>query len=532
MKGDFLYMKSKIFLLLAASLMVVSCNKATPSSEAPKSSINDSSVVPAASVSSDRGTSSEQKSSSVAPSSAKGSSSAKPSSSSAQPSSSAQQSSSSSASSSTQPLDEAYHAKVRSILLTDEESNPIDLEFDVPREYLSFAHKSTTFNKNLAIEALSFVAAAPYKEELARLYTYHSFDDIYYSEDYDKEQEKDSVLFSLAHKKIGSDDLVVLSLSGYDYQKQWEQNLTIGKEGHHAGFAEGVTKVLPKFLEYLAKYNKPKVFVNGYSRTAAIANLMSTYILDDKVVEESNYYAYLFETPKGVSVENTKEYKSVFNIVNSADLVTYVAPTEYGLKRVGVDIELYSENADAKVKEYNEKLVLPAFTPRNEDPEDESIPNFANDVDFVNFVISYLLKPITDIGDGQKNRDISTRANFVDNIQGDAAYLVSLFFSLPSDVVEDIKTKLSEMGAFGMLGLLSTDGLYNFLTPILNEHNFAYDDAQLKASTNAAVELATQKIALLLLFASEDYKPNLMRLIYFHALETVIPLVFALNTAE
>ena len=83
-----------------------------------------------------------------------------------------------------------------------------------------------------------------------------------------------------------------------------------------------------------------------------------------------------------------------------------------------------------------------------------------------------------------------------------------------------------------MLGLLSTDGLYNFLTPILNEHNFAYDDAQLKASTNAVAELATQKIALLLLFASADYKQNLMRLIDFHALETVIPLVFALNTAE
>lgn len=519
--------------------MVVSCNKATPSSEAPKSSINDSSVVPATSVSSDRGTSSEQKSSSVAPSSAKGSSSsakpsssAQPSSSSSQPSSSAQPSSSSSASSSTQPVDEAYHAKVESMLLSDEEGNPIDVEFDVPREYLSFAHKSTTFNKNLAIEALSFVAAAPYKEELARLYTYHSFDDIVYSEDYDKEQEKDSVLFSLAHKKIGNDDLVALSLSGYNYQKQWEQNLTIGKEGDHEGFMEGVTKVLPVFLDYLAKYNEPKVFVNGYSRTAAIANLMSTFILDDKVVEESNYYAYLFETPKGVSVENTKEYKSIFNIVNSADLVTYVAPTEYGLKRVGVDIELYSENADAKVSEYNEKLVLPAFTPRNEDPEDASIPNFANDIDFVNFVISYLLKPVTDIGDGQQNRDISTRANFVDNIQGDAAYLVSLFFSLPSDVVEDIKTKLSEMGAFGMLGLLSTDGLYNFLTPILNEHNFAYDDAQLKTSTNAVAELATQKIALLLLFASADYKQNLMRLIDFHALETVIPLVFALNTAE
>ena len=519
--------------------MVVSCNKATPSSEAPKSSINDSSVVPAASVSSDRGTSSEQKSSSAAPSSAKGSSSAKPSSSSTQPSSSsvqqsssAQPSSSSSASSSTQPVDEAYHAKVESMLLSDEEGKPIDVEFDVPKEYLSFAHKSTVFNKNLAIEALSFVAAAPYKEELARLYTYHSFDDIYYSEDYDKEQEKDSVLFSLAHKKIGNDDLVALSLSGYNYQKQWEQNLTIGKEGDHEGFMEGVTKVLPVFLDYLAKYNEPKVFVNGYSRTAAIANLMSTFILDDKVVEESNYYAYLFETPKGVSVENTKEYKSIFNIVNSADLVTYVAPTEYGLKRVGVDIELYSENADAKVSEYNEKLVLPAFTAKEADPEDASVPYFTNDIEFVNYVIKYLLEPITEVGEGQQNRDISTRANFVDHIQGPASYLVSLLFSLPSDVMDDLKTKLAAMSMWDMLGLLSTDGLYNFLAPVLTEHNFAFDDDKLKANTNAAIELATQKIALLLLFASEDYKADFKRIIDFHALETVIPLVFALNTAE
>ena len=107
------------------------------------------------------------------------------------------------------------------MLLTDEEGNPIDVEFDVPKEYLSFTNKSSVFSKNLAIEALSFVAAAPYKDVLGELYTYHSFDNIYYSEDYDKEQEKDSVLFSLAHKKMGREDLVVLSLSGYNYKKQW-----------------------------------------------------------------------------------------------------------------------------------------------------------------------------------------------------------------------------------------------------------------------------------------------------------------------
>ncbi len=514
-KGVFRYMKGKILLLLAASFLVVSCNGKPSSSEPIKPSSSDTSETseatsstPSSEQSRESSSSSESKQSSVPTSSS---------------------SSSQSSQSSDPGVDEdAYEMQFDSILLKDKEDKNIHLSYKVPREYLSFAHPSTEFKKELAIEAMSFVVAAPDKDVLNGLYQYHSFDDIFYSEDYEQEEDKDTVLFSLAHKKIGNDDLVALTMSGYKYSHQWENNLTIGKTGNHAGFASGAQKVLPTLIQYLAKYNEPKVFVNGYSRTAAIANLITTYLFDNELVDEANYYAYLFETPKGVSASNEKEYNSVFNIVNSADLVTYVAPTEYGLKRIGKDIELYSDKADEIIQAFNPDLQLGEFKPKPLDPETPEDTHYENDVEFLQFFLNLLLEPVPEVPEDQVSRDLSTREHYVDNIQSEISYFIGLYLSLPDEITAELKNKISELSAFGMLGLLGTDGLYNFITPTLDEHEFVYDPEVLKPACNAVGELAQQKIMAVLVFVSDETKGNLMRLIYFHTLEAVLPLLLAL----
>ena len=514
-KGVFRYMKGKILLLLAASFLVVSCSNKPSSSEPIKPSSSDTSEqseptssTPSSEPSRESSSSSESKQSSV-------------------PSSSS--SSSQSSQSSDPGVDEdAYEMQFDSILLKDKEDKNIHLSYKVPREYLSVAHPSTEFKKELAIEAMSFVVAAPDKDVLNGLYQYHSFDDIFYSEDYEQEEDKDTVLFSLAHKKIGNDDLVALTMSGYKYSHQWENNLTIGKTGNHVGFASGAQKVLPTLIQYLAKYNEPKVFVNGYSRTAAIANIITTYLFDNELVDEANYYAYLFETPKGVSASNEKEYNSVFNIVNSADLVTYVAPTEYGLKRIGKDIELYSNKADEIITNFNSDLVLETFTAQPFDPDYPNDPYYENDLDFAKLFIDSLLEPVTNLPEGEISRDLSTRENYVDNIQSELAYFISLYLSLPDNVTAALKDKLSKMGTLEMLSLLSVDGLYNFIAPVLDEYSFAYDEEVLRPASNAIVGLAQQKLKVLLLLVGEPTKANLLRLVHFHTLEAVLPLLLAL----
>ena len=505
-------MKGKIFLLLAAMSLVVSCNE-KPSSSQPINSTDNSGEA----TSSPSGVTSEG---SVEP----------PSSAPSKESSSSSSSSSSQSSQSTEPGSEedAYEMKFDSILLKDKDNQSIEVNYKIPREYLSFAHPSTEFKKELAIEAMSFVVAAPDKDVLGELYEYHEFDDIFYSEDYELEEDKDTVLFSLAHKKIGNDDLVALTMSGYKYSHQWENNLTIGKTGNHTGFAVGAQKVLPTLIQYLEKYNEPKVFVNGYSRTAAIANIISTYLINNEVVDEANYYAYLFETPKGIDIADEKEYNSVFNIVNSADIVTYVAPTEYGLKRIGKDIELYSNKADEIITNFNSDLVLETFTAQPFDPDYPNDPYYENDLDFAKLFIDSLLEPVTNLPEGERSRDLSTRENYVDNIQSELAYFISLYLSLPDNVTAALKDKLSKMGTLEMLSLLSVDGLYNFIAPVLDEYSFAYDEEVLRPASNAIVGLAQQKLKVLLLLVGEPTKANLLRLVHFHTLEAVLPLLLAL----
>lgn len=504
-------MKGKIFLLLAAMSLVVSCNE-KPSSSQPINSTDNSGEA----TSSPSGVTSEgSEPSSSVPS---------------KESSSSSSSSNSQSSQSTEPGSEedVYEMKFDSILLKDKDNQSIEINYKIPREYLSFAHPSTEFKKELAIEAMSFVVAAPDKDVLGDLYEYHEFDDIFYSEDYELEEDKDTVLFSLAHKKMGNDDLVALTMSGYKYSHQWENNLTIGKTGNHTGFAVGAQKVLPTLMQYLEKYNEPKVFVNGYSRTAAIANIISTYLLNNEVVDEANYYAYLFETPKGIDIADEKEYKSVFNIINSADLVTYVAPTEYGLKRIGKDIELYSDKADEIIANFNPDLQLGEFKPKPQDPDYPEDVYYENDVDFLKFFLNLLLEPVPEAPEGEVSRDLSTREHYVDNIQSEISYFIGLYLSLPDEITAELKDKISELSTFGMLGLLGTDGLYNFITPTLDEHEFVYDPEVLKPACNAVAGLAQQKIMAILVFVSDDTKGNLMRLIYFHTLEAVFPLLLAL----
>lgn len=417
------------------------------------------------------------------------------------------------------------------ILLKDENKNPISIKYDIPKSYLSFDHDSTLFKKELALAAAPFIVYAPNKANIQKVYQFFEFDDIYMSEDYDLEETVNTIKCIIGHKHINDYELINVSVGGYEYMKPWQNNFTIGKTGNHQGFQDGAIKLLPMIISYLNKYkdaSKVKVFINGYSRSAAIVNLVSTLLLDSNTVKEENYYAYLYETPQGVDINNTKEYKSVFNIINSADLITYVAPHEYHLKRAGVDIEIYKDNADELLKAYNDKIDIGRFT-MQEKSESDPKAGFDNDVEFVKFVMNYLLEPVGDNKpENMPSKDISSRENFVDNVQGDIGYVASFALSLPSKVIDAIVDKAKNTPLSDLLMVMQEDGPYNFISPVLDDYKISYDAETLKAKLNGILYLLQQKSNLLFMAMSEDMRANLLRTIYFHTLETVVPLIAAL----
>lgn len=423
---------------------------------------------------------------------------------------------------------ETFSLNFDAILLKDENNNPIKIKYDIPKNYLSFDHDATTFKKELALVAAPFIVYAPEKEDIQKVYQFFEFDDIYMSEDYDLEETVNTIKCIIGHKHINDYELINISVGGYNYMKPWQNNFTIGKNGNHQGFQEGAIKLLPMIINYLNKYkdySKVKVFLNGYSRSAAIANLTASLLIDNNLINENNLYTYLYETPRGIDINNTKEYKSIFNIINSADLITYVAPQEYNLKRVGVDIEIYKENADELLKEFNEQINIGKFTPTANTSETEVSNGFENDIEFVNYFIRYLLEPVDPEYVEVPIKDISTRENFCNNVQDDIGYVASFALSLPTVVINIIIDKVQNKPIGELVLLLQEDGLYNFLKPILDEYQISYDEVALKDKLNGVLYFLQQKSNLLFMAMSEEMRSNILRTIYFHTLETVVPLL-------
>lgn len=409
-----------------------------------------------------------------------------------------------------------YRLNLSAILLKDKNNNPINLIYDIPNEYFSFDHSSTTFKKELALAALEFVNHAPFIDQIKETYDYYSFDNLVFSDEYEEEETDETLLYVIGHKKVNGYDLINLSIAGYNYQKPWGNNFNLGETGYHTGFNNSAMKLLPTVMNYLKQYegeSNVKLFINGYSRSAAIAERLAILLIDNKIIDEEHLYAYLFETPHGIDANNTNEYKSIFNIINSADLVTYVAPEKYGFKRAGIEIDLYKNNADELLQLFNKKLKLNAFASNN---------NYADDVEFINYFLDYLLKPIED---EEESKDISTRENFANNLQDDISYLLPFIFGLPQKVLDIISDSFDELKTVEKTDLLKEDGIYNFLVPILVENDVLYDAIMLKEVTNDLIKFIQQKPMFVTWAVSKNFINNLMRTIYFHTLETVLPLL-------
>ena len=421
------------------------------------------------------------------------------------------------------PIEGAYHLNYDAILLKDEEGEPVQMKLDIPYESFSFAHASTSFNKNLALSALNFVSKAPYKEKISEAYLSFGFEDVTYSPDYEVEESETTLLYVLGHKNIDGYNLINFTIAGYEYKKPWKENFNLGKTGNHQGFNQMALKALSPLIAYLREHGgtNSKVFINGYSRSAAIANILCTILLDNSIVSEANLYAYLFETPKGIEISNTKSYPSIFNIINSADLITYVSPTEYGHKRAGVDIDINNEFAEEILLSYDKNLIVPSFTPNNN--------AYQNDQEFIAYLLSLLLEQSDSYKNGSSTFDISSRNAYCDNIQDDASYLIGVIFSLEYDELSELTDSFDDIELSQIANILEDDGLYNLISPVLLEHGASFEEERLKASLNKLVKALKEKPSLMGKVTDKGFLDNALRTIYFHTLETVLPLLLNLD---
>ena len=173
----------------------------------------------------------------------------------------------------------------------------------------------------------------------------------------------DSIGFTIASKEItvwNADTqrnetytLVAVGCRGAGYGSEWASNVTIGDpstgaipaNGRHYGFDHSADIVCEGIRQYLSKYGiteNVKYWVTGFSRAAAVANLVAGKLTDGAAsayhTQQKDVYGYTWECPQAASTsENALNYKNIHNIINAMDAVPKVSPSAFQHQRLGVD---------------------------------------------------------------------------------------------------------------------------------------------------------------------------------------------------
>lgn len=393
-----------------------------------------------------------------------------------------------------------------------EEGYDITVDFDMSY----FDESAILFSDD--IKMLSFAASiAAEGHKIDDFYKTMGFNNVYAS--YPAPTES-TVGFSFAHKKIKNADLVSVAIRGFDYGAEWANNLSIGINGNHAGFDARANEVYAALKMYLDTYNysdNPKLWITGYSRGGAIANVLASKLFTERneiYVNEGECFVYTFESPRGLCEKYAIKYDNVFNIVNEYDIVTHIAPEEYGLYRCGTDVLINTDkNIDELIKTLDPNLELPVFTPFEN--------MWTNELEFVEYILNNLLEETI-----PEEASITTREEFFTRYQETIAYVINMYMTLPEATVNKIADDFSQLGFLDIaLILADEDGIYNFLKPIFDEDEIPYVDSELKAHCHTAEVLIVSQLGLLVYLMNDEVMANATRMIYMHSPETIYVLI-------
>lgn len=207
---------------------------------------------------------------------------------------------------------------------------------------------NTEFNKDMADYLAQVCINTRDSQIITQMLEEDGFTDIktyyYYSND------KDNSAFCIAKKTVDGNPVVLLSVKQTS-DVEWYGNFNIADNGenpYHESFYKAAVQTLKAFDSYVdTQFDvQPKVIITGYSRGAAVANIIAA-ALDKR--GGLDMCAYTFATPAVTTLTDTGDSKfdNIFNIINPEDFVTVAPLKEWGFSRYGRDYVLPSAIKDA-----------------------------------------------------------------------------------------------------------------------------------------------------------------------------------------
>lgn len=372
-----------------------------------------------------------------------------------------------------------------------------------------FENASNVFNKDLAMFMFGASVSNDGTDKSSTYFTDLGFEKatVYPNAKADYQD----IYYTIAEKNITDYKLIVVSVRGVGYGAEWSGNFEVGNANNHTGFTNAKEIVLNGLKNYISSINYSgnyKIALTGYSRGGAVANVLADSLLkmEDKLTANENVYAYTFNTPKGLLKENAVAYDNVFNIINEADIISLIAPEEYGFARCGRDINIYNDKINDLIHAYNDKLQLPTFTASDTITDERELNKF-----ILKSLIGYTYDP---------EYVLSTRDDYYNNYQDTLIYVCDLFFNLPSEtlnkIVVDIMGKAKE-DVFSVITIIASgDSLYNYIKGFLDADNIQYVESDLLNASNKVVGFIQGPGTYLLAFAIEPNRSNLIRMIDMH----------------
>lgn len=230
-----------------------------------------------------------------------------------------------------------------------------------------FSDSEYSYNHKLAVESLRLAVAAfsanvtslnwgkhtdaNRDKDIKDYFRKNSFSDVK-SCNYDigLNDESSKVAFAIAKKTYNHNtDIVAVAIRGGYYGLEWVDNFNIGtgENSFHTGFkkaADGVFEEIKNYLLQNTKKKNVKLWISGYSRGGAVANLVAAMLNDNKVNYPCQVYAYTFASPKSVVTDAQKAhdttYRNIFNIISPDDPLYNIPPQKWGFGRYGICVVL------------------------------------------------------------------------------------------------------------------------------------------------------------------------------------------------
>ncbi len=166
------------------------------------------------------------------------------------------------------------------------------------------------------------------------------------SQQYDIKPSVDTIGTVIGSKRIGDATLIAVAVRGGGYENEWLSNFTVGDETRHVGFGSAAEKVNARIREYLTEHSFTgpiKLWIAGYSRAAAVSNLVAADMTDSGLF--ADVYAYTFATPR--TTKKAGPYPNIFNIVGKFDPVPAIPFAEWGYDRNGVTLYTPAQETDS-----------------------------------------------------------------------------------------------------------------------------------------------------------------------------------------